>query len=87
MRTIPNKESLLVEFKSDQKVYPDRDLVEAIVAMANTDGGVLYLGVEDNGKITGLAKKHEDEIGLCAMVMNNIVPTIFIEAEILYEED
>ena len=55
--------------------------------MANTDGGVLYLGVEDNGEITGLAKKHEDEIGLCAMVMNNIVPTIFIEAEILYEED
>ena len=54
MRTIPKKESLLVEFKSDQKVYPDRDLVEAIVAMANTDGGVLYLGVEDNGEITGL---------------------------------
>lgn len=87
MRTIPKKESLLVEFKSDQKVYPDRDLVEAIVAMANTDGGVLYLGVEDNGEITGLSKKNEDEIGLCAMVMNNIVPTIFIEAEILHEED
>ena len=87
MRTIPKKESLLVEFKSDQKVYPDRDLVEAIVAMANTDGGVLYLGVEDNGEITGLKKKNEDEIGLCAMVMNNIVPTIFIEAEILHEED
>lgn len=88
MRTIPSKETLLVEFKSDRKGgYPDKDLVEAIVAMANTDGGELYLGVEDNGEITGLAKKHEDEIGLSAMVMNNIVPSLFISAEIINEED
>lgn len=87
MRTIPYKESILVEFKSDRKGYPDRDLVEAIVAMANTDGGELYLGVEDNGEITGLSIKHEDEIGLCAMVMNSIVPTLFISAEILNEDN
>lgn len=37
--------------------YPDGDLVETVVAMANIDGGELYLGVEDNGEITGLAKK------------------------------
>lgn len=68
MRAIPYKESLLIKFKSDRKGgYPDKDLVEAIVVMANTDGGELYLGVEDNGEITGLAKKHEDEIGLSAM--------------------
>lgn len=87
MREIPYKESMLVEFKSDRKCYPDKDLVEAIVAMANTDGGELYLGVEDNGEITGLAKKHEDEVGLCAMAMNHIVPTLFISAEILNEEN
>lgn len=61
-------------------------MVEAIVAMANTDGGELYLGVEDNGKLTGLAKKHEDELGLSAMIMNNIVPSIYISAEIINEE-
>lgn len=87
MRTVPYSESLLVEFKSDKKGYSDRDLVEAIVAMANTDGGELYLGVEDNGEITGLSKKHEDEVGLCAMVMNSIVPSLFIRAEILNEEN
>lgn len=31
--------------------------------------------------------KHEDEIGLCAMVMNSIVPTLFISAEILNEDN
>lgn len=86
MRTIPYKESLIIEFKSDKKGYPDKDLVEAIVAMANTDGGVLYLGVEDNGEITGLSRKHEDESGLVAMVMNNIVPTLFVRAEMINEE-
>lgn len=38
--------------------YPDGDLVETVVAIANIDGGELYLGVEGNGEITGLAKKH-----------------------------
>ena len=53
MRTIPYKESVIVEFKSDRKGgFPDKDLVEAIVGMANTDGGELYLGIEDNGEIT-----------------------------------
>ncbi|WP_296879516.1 helix-turn-helix domain-containing protein [Thomasclavelia sp.] len=88
MRTIPYNETLLIEFKSDRKGgYPDRDLVEAVVAMANSDGGVLYLGVEDNGEITGLVKKHEDEIGLSAMIMNNIVPTLFISVEMINVEE
>ena len=53
MRTIPEKETLTVEFKSDCSGYSDTDLVDEIVGMANTQGGDLYLGVEDNGEITG----------------------------------
>ncbi len=87
MRSIPYKESLLVEFKSDKnKGYPDKDLVEAVVAMTNTEGGELYLGVEDNGEITGLVKKHEDEIGLSAMIMNSVVPSLFVQTKIIREE-
>lgn len=55
---IPHKESLTVEFKSDlqqpdvsekkrKSGYPDSDLIDEIVGMANTKGGSLYLGVED----------------------------------------
>ena len=51
MRTIPVVESLEVEFKSDLKCYPDHDLIEEIVGMTNTIGGVLFLGVEDDGTI------------------------------------
>lgn len=53
-RTIPLKETLTVEFKSDKKKYGDADLFEDVVAFANTDGGDLYLGVEDDGEIIGV---------------------------------
>ena len=86
MRTIPEKESLIIEFKSDLKLLPDNELVEAIIGMTNTDGGTLYLGVEDNGDITGVNKKHADEIGVAALIANKTVPSLAVRAEIISEE-
>ncbi|MCK9303765.1 MAG: putative DNA binding domain-containing protein [Bacteroidales bacterium] len=48
-KLIQQGESLTLEFKSDLKCLPDRDLVAAVVSLANTDGGELLLGVEDDG--------------------------------------
>lgn len=87
MRTIPEKESLIIEFKSDLKLLPDSELVEAIIGMTNTDGGTLYLGVEDNGDITGVNKKHADEIGVAALIANKTVPSLAVRAEIISEEN
>ena len=52
MRNTPSKETLKIEFKSDLKRYPDKKLYEDVAALANTYGGYLYLGVEDNGEVT-----------------------------------
>ena len=87
MRTIPEKESLIIEFKSDLKLLSDSELVEAIIGMTNTDGGTLYLGVEDNGDITGVNKKHADEIGVAALIANKTVPSLAVRAEIISEEN
>lgn len=86
MRTIPIKETLDVEFKSDLKCYPDHDLIEEIVGMTNTIGGVMYLGVEDDGTITGVHKKHKDAVGVTALIANTTVPPISVRAEVIYEE-
>ena len=86
MRIIPMKEDLTTEFKSDKKRYPDNLLIEELVGMANTKGGELYLGVEDNGEITGVHKFHEDINGLKALVANMTVPSLSVRAEILYED-
>lgn len=87
MRTIPVKESLEVEFKSDIKKYSDADLIDEIVGMANTKGGVLYLGVEDDGEITGVHPKHRDAIGVTALIANSTVPSVSVRAEIITEAE
>lgn len=87
MRTVPTREMLDVEFKSDVKCYSDHDLIEEIVGMANTVGGILYLGVEDDGTIIGVHKKHKDAIGVTALIANSTVPPISVRAEIITEED
>ena len=85
-RIIPLKETLTIEFKSDIRKYGDSDLFEDVVAFANTDGGDLYLGVEDDGTITGVHKDHSNPVTLSAYIANNTVPPISVRTEIVEEE-
>ena len=83
MPNIGFKEDLVNEFKSDRNCLPDSDIIDAVVAFANTDGGDLYLGVENNGEITGLHNKHKDITQLAAFIANKTVPPISVRTEIL----
>ena len=86
MRAIPTGETLTIEFKSDRKKLPDNDLIDEVVGMSNTDGGMIYLGVEDDGEITGVHKQHADEIGVTALIANRTVPSVFVRAELIEED-
>ena len=83
MCKIPAKESLSVEFKSDKKCLSNSILLDAVVGLANTDGGILYLGVEDDGEITGLHGAHMDVLPVMAFVANNTVPSVSVRTEIV----
>lgn len=85
MKLIPDSESLENEFKSDLKRYPDHDLIEDIVGMTNSAGGSLYLGVEDDGTVTGVHQKHKDVAGVTALIANSTVPPVAVRAEIISE--
>jgi ATP-dependent DNA helicase RecG len=74
-------ESLTLEFKSDLKGLPDRELVEAVVSLANTDGGEVLLGVEDDGRITGLHTRHLTVSGIPSLVANKTNPPIAVRVE------
>lgn len=87
MRHIPIHESLEIEFKSDLKSYPDHELIDEIVGMANTEGGTLYLGVEDDGRLSGVHKNHRDPIGLTALIANSTVPPVSVRADLLSEDN
>lgn len=83
MRIIPENESLTIEFKSDVKKLSNSDIFDAVVAFANTDGGDLYLGVEDDGTITGVHPDHINPMTLSAFIANNTIPPVSIRAEII----
>ena len=85
-RIIPLQETLTVEFKSDLKKYSDSEIFDVVVAFANTEGGTLYLGVEDDGRITGVHESHKNPITLSAFIANNTIPPVSIRAEIIEED-
>ncbi len=76
-----------VEFKGElHGRLNDRDLVEAVVCLANGDGGVLLVGVEDDGTVTGARPRHEagrtDPLRLQALVANSTQPPLSVTAEL-----
>lgn len=73
----PQKESLTIEFKSDLRCLPMDDLYKEIVAMANTDGGIICLGMEDNGTVTGVHPQHKDTIEIAAKIQTHTTPALY----------
>jgi ATP-dependent DNA helicase RecG len=69
-------ESLTVEFKRD---ISDREIYESVVCLANAKGGVLLIGVEKGGTITGARPRHgtgTDATRLQVAIFNNTAPHI-----------
>ena len=80
---LPKKETLTIEFKSDRNKLKNSDIFDAVVAFANTEGGDLYLGIEDSGEVTGVHKDHKNHTTLAAFIANNTLPPVSVRAEII----
>ena len=80
---LPKKETLTIEFKSDRNKWKNSDIFDAVVAFANTEGGDLYLGIEDSGEVTGVHKEHNNHTTLAAFIANNTLPPVSVRAEII----
>lgn len=80
---LPKKETLTIEFKSDRTKLKNSDIFDAVVAFTNTEGGDLYLGIEDSGEVTGVHKEHNNHTTLAAFIANNTLPPVSVRAEII----
>jgi ATP-dependent DNA helicase RecG len=73
-------ETFDVEFKGERRgALSDHEIYEAVVCLANADGGVLLVGVENDGTVTGARPRHgvtTDPYRLQATIFNNTVPPI-----------
>jgi ATP-dependent DNA helicase RecG len=78
---LPGGESLTVEFKSDRKRLPDDELIQALVCLANSEGGELWLGVEDDATPTGLHAAHANLTGLPGLIAARTSPALQVTVE------
>lgn len=83
MPKLSEKESLVTEFKSDRKTLSDSVIVEEVVALSNTDGGRLYIGVEDDGTITGAQPAHRETTRLASLISGKTVPPVPARVELI----
>jgi len=82
--TVPSVESLTVEFKSDRKGLSDSDIVLAAVCLANAEGGHLYLGIENDGRVTGVQQPQRRNVhGLAALIANTTSPSLSVRVRVL----
>ena len=90
MNLIDLGESTEREFKADHGKFNDSVLYEEVVAMANSTGGVILIGVEDNGKVTGARHRNDgpaDPLKVQAAIFNNTVPHVNTRVSIINHPD
>lgn len=76
-RLVDEGEHQTLEFK--RKANHPKKIIREFVAFANTNGGQLLLGVEDNGGIFGTKEPDGDEYLLMGVVQKMIFPAIQIK--------
>ena len=81
-KTIAEGETFTVEFKTDAN---DDELVEAVVCLANGDGGWLLIGVSDDGNVIGARPRHGTTTHtrrVAALVANKTSPALTVNVSV-----
>ncbi|GAB5465941.1 MAG: hypothetical protein Kapaf2KO_13770 [Candidatus Kapaibacteriales bacterium] len=78
---ISGGESTTVEFK--KKVNTPSKIAKEIAAMANSKGGYLFIGVEDNGKICGIFSEKSDLQQVRKATSFYTLPNVPVETDVI----
>jgi hypothetical protein len=82
-------ENEIIEFKSkDSLRFPDT-LLKSIGSMANTSGGIIFIGVKDNGELDPIQFENYKELDLIKskltnFIRNSITPVPVVKIEDIY---
>lgn len=85
-------ETFTVEFKrAAAGALNDADIVDAVVCLANGQGGLLLVGVENDGTLSGAAPRHDGGIThahmLQAMILNRTEAPVATAVEVVAIDD
>ena len=83
-KIIEQGETITVEFKSWIKANSMKErinlVVPELIAFANSKGGTVYLGIEDNGDITGCFGNYDLQ-NICESIYEKTRPSMFTDIE------
>ena len=80
-KLVSKGEGIKLEFKKKAN-HPDRIVNEA-VALANTEGGDILIGVDDNGDLSGIKYPEDDLVFISDYLHRKIKPHLSIHSEII----
>lgn len=71
------------------KLIVTEGLIKEIVAFANCDGGIIYIGVSDSGQVIGVPNPDSTALQISNMIRDSIKPdiTMFVHYKTLKKED
>ena len=81
--TLPASESQTVEFKTSFQ----KEAIETVVAFANAQGGKIFIGVDDDGKVVGVDIKSETLKDWINQIKNNTQPQLIVDIDAITIED
>ncbi|MBI9088826.1 MAG: putative DNA binding domain-containing protein [Desulfobacterium sp.] len=84
-RLLEQQEGKTIEFKRD--LSSPKPMMKALVAFANTAGGRLIIGVNDDRQILGVDDPLSQEERLCSMIADSIAPRLVPNIEMVTIED
>lgn len=76
------KESQYIELKRELT----KDIKKEIIAFANTTGGTIYIGIEDDGNIIGLKNANKDLEAISGMIREGIKTDLTLYTKIYIEK-
>ena len=68
-----------MQYESERIEYKSQmidDIYKEVIAFANTDGGVIYLGIDDKGNLVGIDNVDETYTRLTNGIRDAIVPDV-----------
>lgn len=74
-------EGLKIEFKK-KAAFPDK-IVREIIALANTEGGYLMIGVDDDGKVSGQRFIEEEVFVMEKAIREHIKPELIYQVDVV----
>jgi Predicted transcriptional regulator containing an HTH domain and an uncharacterized domain shared with the mammalian protein Schlafen len=82
LKLIAGGENSYVEFKED--TVDNKKLAKEIIALSNHRGGYLLLGVDDAGKVSGIARNDNEErmVNICSDLIKPVINPAYYEMSI-----